>query len=69
MKVTGMPIEIGSLKTIHNGLVKKLENLEIRGRVETIQTTSLSWLEAILRRILERWIDFLFLRPEWKTFS
>ena len=35
------------------GLLKGLENLEIRGRVETIQTTTLLRSVRILRRVLE----------------
>ena len=36
MKVTVIPIVIGVLGTVTKGLVKGLEDLEIRGRVETI---------------------------------
>ena len=39
MKVTVVPIVIGLLGTVTKGLVKGLEDLEIRGQVETIQTT------------------------------
>ena len=53
MKVTVIPIEIGTLGTVTKGLVKGLEDLEIRGRVETIQTTALLISTRILRRILE----------------
>ena len=35
-KVTVIPIVIGMLSTVTKGLVKRLENLEIRGQVETI---------------------------------
>ena len=41
MKVTVIPIVIGTLGTILKGLVNGLENLEIRKQVETIQTTAL----------------------------
>ena len=37
MWVTVVPIVIGTLDTVSNELVKGLEDLEIRGRVETIQ--------------------------------
>ena len=40
-KVTAIPIEIGALGTVTKGLVTELEDWEIRGRVETIQTTAL----------------------------
>ena len=36
MKVTVIPIVIGALGTVTKGLLKRLEDLEIRGRVETI---------------------------------
>ena len=38
MKVTVMPIIIGALGTVTKGLVQRLKDLEIRERVETIQT-------------------------------
>ena len=52
MKVTSIYV-IGALCTVTKGLVKVLEDLEIRGRVETIQTTV--WLTSarILRRVQE----------------
>ncbi len=40
MKVTFIQIVIGGLGTVTKRLVKRLEDLEIRGRVETIQTTA-----------------------------
>ena len=39
MKVTVIPIVIGTLGTLTKGLVQGQEDLEIRGRVETIQAT------------------------------
>ena len=36
MKVTVVPIVIGALDTVTKGFVKELEDLEMRGRVETI---------------------------------
>ena len=41
MKVMGIPIVIGALGTIPKGLVKRLEDLENRGQMATIQTTAL----------------------------
>ena len=35
--------------------VQGLGDLEIRGRVETIQTTAFLWSARILRRVLETW--------------
>ncbi len=53
MKVTIIPIVIGAYTTINKGLLKGLEDLEVGGRVETIQTTSLLRTARILRRVLE----------------
>ena len=39
MKVTVIPIIIGALGTVTKALVKELKDLEVRGRVETLQTT------------------------------
>ena len=36
MKVTVIPIVIGALGPTPKGLIKRLEDLEIRGQVETI---------------------------------
>ena len=41
MNVTIIPIVIGALGTVTKGLVQGLEDLEIRERVEKIQTTTL----------------------------
>ena len=46
-------IVIGAFGKIPRGLVKGLEDLEIRGQVETIQTTTLLRLARILIRVLE----------------
>ena len=40
MKRTKIPIVIGALGTVTKGLVQGLDDLEIRGQVETIQTTA-----------------------------
>ena len=53
MKVTILPIVIGVLGTITKGVLKGLEDLEIGGRVETIQTTALLRTARILRLALE----------------
>ena len=53
MKVTIITIVIGDFTTVTKGLLKGLKNLEVGGRVETIQTTTLSRTARILRRILE----------------
>ena len=56
--VTFIPILIGALDTVTKGLIKGLKGLEIKGRVETIQTTEL--LRSV--RILETWGDLLSLK-------
>ena len=53
MKVTIIPIVIDALGTAPEGLLKGLEDLEIRGRVETIQTTTLLKTARILRSVPE----------------
>ena len=53
MKVAIVPIVIGALGTVTKGLLKDLEDLEVGGRVETIQMTELLRTARILRRVLE----------------
>ena len=53
MKVTLISIVIGAFGAVTNELVQGLEELEIRGRVETIQTTALLRSARILRRVEE----------------
>ena len=53
MKVTIVPIVIGVFGTVTKGLLKGLEDMEVDGRVETIQTTALLRTARILRRVLE----------------
>ena len=51
MQVTIIPIVTGAFGTVTKGLLKGLEDLEVGGRVEAIQTT------ALVRRVLETWGD------------
>ena len=51
--------------TVTKGLLKSLEDLEVSGRVETIQTTALLRTARILRRVLETWGDLLSLKRQW----
>ena len=53
MKVTIIPIVIGAFCTVTKGAVKGLEDLEIKGRLETIRTIALLRTARILRRVLE----------------
>ena len=48
---------------------KGMEELEIRGQVETIQTTALLRLARILCRVLVTWGDLLLLKLRGKTIS
>ena len=50
MKVTVIPVVICALGTVIKRLVQGQENLEIRGRIETIQTTEKS--PGDLRRLI-----------------
>ena len=69
MKVTIVPIVIGAFGTITKGLLKGLEDLEVGGRVETIQMTALLRTARIPRRVLETWGDLLSLKLQCKTIS
>ena len=66
MQVTILPIVIGAFGTVTNGLSKGLEDLEVGGRVETIQTT------ALLKNVQnpeKNPGDLLSLNLHWKTIS
>ena len=51
MKVTIVPIVIGAFDTVAKGLLKGFEDLEVGGRVETIQTTALLKSPGDLRKL------------------
>ena len=53
MRKTMISIVVGALGMVHKDLEKSLEELEIRRRIVTIQTTVLLRLARILRRVLE----------------
>ena len=53
MKVTIIQIVIGAFGTVTKGLLKGLEDLEVGGPVETIQTTAILRTTRILIRVLE----------------
>ena len=67
--MTVMPVVTGALGTVTKGLVQGLEDLKIRGQVETIQATVLLRSDRILRRVLETWGDLLLLKLQWKTIN
>ena len=64
MKVTFVPIKISALGTVTKGLIKGLENLEIKGRVETI--TEIGQNTEKSSRVLETWGDLRSLKLQWK---
>ena len=53
MQVTIISIVIGAFGTVTKGLLKALVDLEVGGRVETVQTTVLLRTARVLRRVLE----------------
>ena len=53
MKVTVRPILIGALGTVTKGSMQGLDDLEMRRRMDTIQTKTLLRSSRILRRVLE----------------
>ena len=56
-----IPTVIGALGTVTKELSQGLADLEIRGQVETIQTTTLLKSARILRKVLEILGDLLTL--------
>ena len=61
-QVTIIPIIIGAFGAVTKGLLKGLQDLEVGGRVENIQTTALLRTARIIRRVLETWRDLLSLK-------
>ena len=55
--------------TVTKGLLKRLEDLEVGGREETIQTTALLRTARIPKRGLENWGDMLSLKLQCKTIT
>ena len=53
MKLTVTPVVVCALGTVPKGLEKRLVELKIRRRNETIQTGTLSKSAKIFRRVLE----------------
>ena len=53
MMVTIILIVIGAFGILTKGLLKRMDDLEVGGRVETIQTTAPLTTTRILRRVLE----------------
>ena len=53
-----IPVVTSALGTFTKCLVQALDGFELRGRVETIQTSTMLRLARILRRVLETRGDF-----------
>ena len=64
MKMTVKPILFGALGTVPKNLEKRLEELEIKGRIET---TALQKLTRIFRNVLETRRILLLVWIQWKT--
>ena len=60
--MTVIPIVIGAPCTVIKRLIHKLDNLDIRGQVKTIQIIALLRSVRILRRVLEAWGNLLSLK-------
>ena len=52
-------IVVGTFETVHKNLEMSGGEQEIRGRIETIQTTALLISALILRRVLETWVLYI----------
>ena len=57
------------LGMVTKGFLKGLEDLEVGGRVENIQTTALLKTARTPRRVTDTWGDLLSLNIQWKTIS
>ena len=64
-----IPMVVGALGAVPKGLANRVEGLEVRGRIETIQTTALIRSTRILIRVLETRGDLLSLNLQYKTNS
>ena len=67
MKVIVIPILLGAHGIVTKGLVQGLQDLEIRGWVETIQITALLRSATILRRVMETYGTGFHWDSWWKT--
>ena len=53
MRLKVIPIVVDELETVSEGFERKLEELEIRGRIKTIQTETLLKSARIVRKVLQ----------------
>ena len=69
MKVTEIPVIVGSLGMVTKGNEKRLEEVEKGEWIDTIHTTVSLKSNRILIRVQETGGELLSLRLEWKTIS
>ena len=69
MTVMVIRIAVGASRNVPEGLERGIEQVEIRGRIETIQTAMLLRTTKLLRRVLESGGDLLSLRLQWNLTS
>ena len=62
VRVTVIAVVVGALGTVPKSSEKRLEELEIEERIETILTTALLRLSRKLRRVLETQENLVSLR-------
>ena len=58
MTVIFLPVVVGVIGMVRKGLERKLEELQIRGRIEYIQITVLTRSAKILCRVLQTRLGF-----------
>ena len=69
MLETVISFVVVALGTVPNGFKRGLEELEIEGKIDPLQTRALLKSARILRRVLETWGDLSSLKLLWKTIS
>ena len=69
MKVTVIPIVIGTLGAVTKGMIQRLEDMEIRVRMKTIESTALLRSAWIKWRVQETWGDLLSIKLHWETIA
>ena len=67
MKVVVIQVAVGALGMVYKYLEKRLEELEIRGRIKNIPTIIFLKSTWIHRRVLEIWGVLLSLELQWKS--
>ena len=69
MQVASIQVVTGAFGTVTKRLLKELEDLDVGGLEDTIQTTALLRTARILRKVQDTWGDLLQLTLQWKTIS